>query len=623
MEDVSLFYDENTAVFAGEDGDKALLELVSKRLWQCQKDADEWYKEAIRYYDMVAGKPWTQEELAELEAKGKSPVSFNRAEVFVQAVCGLEAINRQEVRYIPRKSGSVEAGMVSEMLTSAAQYIGDDCDAEVHHSHAFADMVICGMGWTETRMRFDTNPDGDVEIVRLNPLHCMWDTRARQRNLRDARWVATVFPMSVDEVREQWPDASEQMVYSEVFAPAHFSQSTHDASNAWRYEADPSRRMIRDGDDIWVCQYQWYETESFARVRFADGIKDIPWSQWREITDRVPAYKKLPHAGPVPIRTYKRAFLAGWTVLEVQTLASHDFTLQCMTGKSDHNAGTWYGIMRNLSSPQEWINVLFSEILHIIKTNAKGGVIAERDAVDDPQQFEDTWAAADAVTWVRKGGVSEGKILPKPQAQYPTGLDRLMQYAMGMFTEVTGASLELLGLADKVQPGILEAQRKQAGITILAWAFDALRSYRRRHGRVLADYIRSYLVDERLIRVSTDKGEQYIPLVRDQLSLEYDVIVDESPSSPNEKERVFAVLQQILPMAIQAGYMPPPDLLDYIPLPTSLVERWKSAMSEQQEDPMAQIEIAARKAEIDETRASAEQKQAEAVAAQMKALRGE
>ncbi|NIV38716.1 MAG: hypothetical protein GWN58_57650, partial [Anaerolineae bacterium] len=53
-------------------------------------------------------------------------------------------------------------------------------------------------------------------------------------------------------------------------------------------------------------------------------------------------------------------------------------------------------------------------------------------------------------------------------------------------TDVSGANLELLGMADKVQAGVLEAQRKQAGMTILSWAFDSLRAYRRAHGRVLA-----------------------------------------------------------------------------------------------------------------------------------------
>ena len=56
---------------------------------------------------------------------------------------------------------------------------------------------------------------------------------------------------------------------------------------------------------------------------------------------------------------------------------------------------------------------------------------------------------------------------------------------------------------------------------------------------------------------------------------EYDVIVDDAPTSPNEKERTFAILQQLLPLIGQ--YITPQmglDILKYTPLPSSLVDKW-------------------------------------------------
>jgi hypothetical protein len=262
--------------------------------------------------------------------------------------------------------------------------------------------------------------------------------------------------------------------------------------------------------------------------------------------------------------------------------------------------------------------------MFIINTNAKGGILAEKDAFDSIAKAEEDWAASDAITWVKPGKLDS--IRDKPEAKYPMGLDRLLQFAMGMFQDVTGANLELLGLAEKVQPGVLEAQRKQAGMTILAWCFDSLRAYRKRHGRVLANFIMEFITDGRLIRVTNEQGENYRPLKQDELALEYDIIVQESPESTNERERTFAVIMELLPLMTQAGYQIPPDLADYLPLPASLIESLKEGandpMKQQVTDMAQKLEMALKQAEVAKTNAEAALKQAQAQSEQIEAMTG-
>ena len=45
------------------------------------------------------------------------------------------------------------------MLTSAAEWFRDQCDAEDEESAAFKDAITSGMGWTETRLDRSANPD--------------------------------------------------------------------------------------------------------------------------------------------------------------------------------------------------------------------------------------------------------------------------------------------------------------------------------------------------------------------------------------------------------------------------------------------------------------------------------
>ena len=596
--------------------EKEFVQDVLNKVFDCKTDTDEWRQNARHWFDYFAGDQWDEQDIMELEENGKPIVTFNRTEIFVNAVIGLEALNRHEVNYVPRKAGAIRKHAMSDLWTAAAHYVNDDSDAEVAHSHAFCDMAICGMGWSETKTDYDKNPDGDIAIEHRDPLHSYWDTRAAQRNIRDSRWRATVFPMDLDEVREEWPDKADDIVYSKLLEP-DFENRPYDASNAWRYESDNTKRGVKEGEEIWVLQFQWYETEKFYRIHMSNGVKDIPAKQWRKIIERVPAYKAFRTTGPFPKRQYKRCFICGWTLLEEQDIQADDFTLQCMTGKRNRNDNTWYGLVKNLKDPQDWVNKLFSEILYIISTNAKGGLLAEAGAFQNPQKAEREWAQADSIVWANEGAIAGSKIIPKPVNNYPVGLDRLLAFSMEMFQDVTGASLELLGLTEKVQPGVVEAQRKQAGMTILSWAFDALRHYRKTHGRVLASYIRAFIADNRLIRVANTEGmEEFVPLVRDKLALEYDIIVAESPTSTNERERVFQVLTQILPAMIKLGVKVPPELVEYLPLPANLIESWKQHVAENQQREQAQareqIATAQGQADVQKTRAEIQQRQADA-----------
>lgn len=160
-------------------------------------------------------------------------------------------------------------------------------------------------------------------------------------------------------------------------------------------------------------------------------------------------------------------------------------------------------------------------------------------------------------------------------------------------------------------------------MTILAWCFDAMRAYRKTHGRVLASYIREYISDGRLIRILGKEGEEYVKLMRDELAAEYDIVVAESPQSTNEKDRVFAVLQTIIPQMIEMGVMPPVETLDYLPLPAGLIEAWKGQLQDPQNDQkqklIEEMGMALKKAEIAKTAAEGKLKEEQAKSEPIKA----
>ena len=106
-------------------------------------------------FDFTSLRQWDDKALQILRKENRPASVFDRIAPMIDAVCGSEVANRQEVRFIPREIG--DAG-VNELVTSAVQWFRDQSDAEDEESHAFRDAVICGKRWIETRTEYNTNP---------------------------------------------------------------------------------------------------------------------------------------------------------------------------------------------------------------------------------------------------------------------------------------------------------------------------------------------------------------------------------------------------------------------------------------------------------------------------------
>lgn len=543
------------------------------------RHTSEWRQEARTNYDMASGHQWTEEERDQLEDQGKPPVVFNRIARTLNAIVGTQINNRQQASYLPRELGDV---VKNEIFTSAAEWVREECYAEDEESDSFEDMCISGMGWTDTRMDYTQDPEGKIIIDRVDPLQMYWDVSATKRNLTDAKWLLHIKPMPIDEFESRFPDA-EVSNTGDAWEGSNDDRGVRehvypqDAYNHQQSQAGRTDRVIRVG------RYQFCDYETVYRV--GPQAEEISAADFKRVKAR------LDQAGIPYIKfeksAWKQVFIAGGQQLsDVEPCPYEDGpTFRAMTYKRDRNRNTWYGIVSAMRDPQKFGNKFFAQILDILNKNSKGGVIAETSAVDDPKDIEDKWARPDAVIWVRDGAVSGQKIIPKPVGEFPAGLDRLMAFSMEAVHEVTGVNLEMLGMANREQSGILEQHRKRAGVTILAPLFDALRRYRKEHGRMLLYFIDKYISDGRLIRVVGAENEQYVPLIKQPGTREYDVIVDEAPTSPDMKERVFAILQQMLPALGKMGIPLPPEVLDYMPIPSSLITKWKELLAQSKGNP--------------------------------------
>jgi hypothetical protein len=382
--------------------------------------------------------------------------------------------------------------------------------------------------------------------------------------------------MDNEEIKAKWPG---NLVFD---LDEDGPQGVGIIRTGFRYQEDDvsadDEEMHRDQSQVW--DYQCVELEPYYRVDAGNGeIGELSTAEFSKMRKQLDAFK-LQYVKQFK-KVYYRAFFAGETLLEYDlSPCQHGFTRHCITGKRDHNKNTWYGLTRVMKDPQRWANKWLAQIMHIINTNAKGGLLAEENAFVDPRKAQDEWSSPDSVTLLKEGGLT--KVKEKGMAAYPSGLAQLMEFALNSLPQVTGINLEALGLANRDQANVLEQSRKQAAYGLLAPVFDSLRRYRKMQGKVLLYFITEYISDGRLIKINGVGSEQYIPLTKAPDAVTFDIIVDQSPSAPDVKTQTWSVLENIIPAMIKAGYPIPPDILQYAPLPSGLIQAWQKFMLEQQ-----------------------------------------
>jgi hypothetical protein len=453
----------------------------------------------------------------------------------------------------------------------------------------------------------DVLSEGVPAGQRIDPLEMFPDPAARKRNLTDARYCIRVKFVDSDEFQDITGQTEENTNLAELVSEEDDVLTVIEEPQDYRSTstADSSRRARKP-----VAEYEFWQRETQMAVQAKDyGQTTMEMHEWK-VYESLLKRAKVPYkATPVKKKVFYKAVIANGQVAELKRSPYQEgFTYHSITGKRDRNKGVFYGVGRSILDPQRWVNKFFSTILYSLMTNAKGGLLAEEDAFTDARKAEAEWANPAAITWLRKGALQQGKIQDKPQAKYPEGMDRLMTFSMNAIPQVTGMNAELMGLADRVQAGVVEAQRKQSAMAVLAWAFDAMRRYYRSMGRQMAAYVRDYMDEGTLILVHGEQGRQYVPLVKKQLALVYDVVVDEAPTSVNQKERTWAVLETLIPQMLQAGMKMPKEILDYSPLPTDLAEKWKKAL---EPDPQSQqLQAGTMKATLDKLMAEVQKLQA-------------
>ena len=524
-------------------------------------------------------------------------VQFNRVKPYVNAVKGFMAQNRKRGKYVARTDVAPLQDQLSKYSNSLKDYLLENANGAQVETQQDGDQLVAGYGALETNLTYadghaTTDPNGEVQMGRLDPLAVGWDHTARATNLLDARYVyykeiynldvaKALFNDSEDDDFEPISEEEDEGVYS-YFDGGNYDKERVSEGVEWSDKEDK---------EVKVYFYQWYQVEPFYRCdnpiealtnpeskargqmtleRIANEIESDddmfafdPTSEVLSFDKKVKTELEEAFGEYVEIFEYNRkvfytAVLSGDHVFTAtRSVSQQAFTIQFKTGDFDSKNQIWTGMVNSMKDPSIYYNKSLTELMFTIGANSKGGVLVESDAVEDIQEFESMYAKTDAVVIVEPGALSGNKIKPKKEPFSPTGYEGVISLVDASFAEVNGIDKSFLGSSEnKMQTAALARQQVKQVTSALACYFDSGVLFQKTHSRIMLDLMRIYAEnnDGGLFRILGEDGAQeFVAISSDKLSGEYDVSIVEAPQTQEEKLEFAELLSNMADKLMAVG----------------------------------------------------------------------
>jgi hypothetical protein len=545
------------AFVANDDPEKqALARRVMRHIQGAMGGVNKWRGAAREDYRYYYGHQWPDLDRMKMEQLRRPALTFNEIGNKVDAISGIERLNRSDVRIVSRPFDSdIMHDVAGELATEACATVEDMCDGEMEDSQVIKDALICGLGTVEIFMNYDIDEDGVVEKRQFDNMEFVWDQKARQTNLVDRQWCGRVKNWSRRDFGKRWPGMLDRVDTSSVYyqedaiekyemVTPYYSIQNERANPA--LDAQPTTAVA----NIPVVQYQWIDQVPVYRIadpNNPDQLISLSEEQWDAMLTKSKLSGTPPPKAVRQLRgIYKQVFVAMGVVLEDPIVLPGDFTLKAITGQWDSDRKLWYGIVRGLKDPQSTLNKAISSLVVEYITNSKGGVIYKTGTFADSVMAKNQWAQPDAWIEANRDADLDRDIKPRqPQqvSQFPT---MLFEESKNSMTRISGVSDEMAGIATGDQTGPTIDKRLQSSLMILGWLWDNISRYKRDVTQTILEFVREYWSHGQFIKVGGDFNAQSIPLLKSDLPLKYDMVMDQSVRyNPNLKARVWQDLLQI------------------------------------------------------------------------------
>lgn len=523
--------------------------------------------------DFFAGQQWDERDLALLKASRRPALTINQILRTVSNVMGEQIFNRTDIAFRPRNEGATSE--IADALTKVFMQISDNNQLAWLRSDMFADGIITGRGYLDMRLDFTDSLQGEIRFSPLNPRNVLPDADADQLDPDTWSDVVVTKWLSPDEIELLYSKKDADLLrgkmdggfyspYSvDAFDERERFGGMDDKVRAWT--ADPGydqRRTIR----VIERQHKKLDKiEHFVNLKTGD-MRPIP-SSWtpEQITQHLAQ-------NPDMTVTKKLVHRIRWTVVADNVVLHDDWSpykhFSVIPYFPYFRRGRTIGLVENLIGPQEMLNKVSSQELHVVNTTANSGWKVKTGTLRNMTiaELENRGSQTGLVVEVDDlDGID--KIQPN---QVPSGLDRISYKAEEHIKTISGVSDYQTGFAREDVSAKSVQANKASGSTNTAKVMDNLNRTDFFIARNVLDCIQEFYSEERLVVITTDRLANTTESIRvnqptpegaflnDLTVGEYAVVVTNQPERDTFEDSQF---DQALALRMDAGVQIPDRFL--------------------------------------------------------------
>ena len=521
------------------------------------------------------GNQWDPADVATLDDEGRPALTINTILPTINAVLGEQRTRRADVQFKPRGNGVQET---ADVLTKLYLQIADNNKMEWLESQVFADGLIQDRGYYDVRIDFKDHIQGEVRVTTKDPLDILIDPDAKEYDPKTWNEIFETKWMSLDQIEEQYGQeqadrlrvsaeygdtmGQDSVEYEETRYGDTYSGVEYNQSATTNPEENRQVRAIR------VIERQYYQLKDcmYYVDEVTGDMRTVPqhWSKRKR--------EKFADDFGLDILSRKDRKVR-WTVTADKVVLHDDWSpYDCFTIVPYFpywRRGRPFGMVRNLISPQEQLNKISSQELHIVNTTANSGWIVETGSLQGmtADDLEEHGAETGLVLEYNRGSSPPAKIQAN---QIPTGLDRISQKAALNIKQISGIGDAMLGMDSPEVSGVAIRAKQNRGATMIQVPLDNLIKTRQYLAEHILFMIQRFYTEERIVQITDDSGPtpRQVPLrlnavtpegriVNDLTLGEYDVVIDSMPARDNFDEVQFAEAIELR----SAGVPIPDDLI--------------------------------------------------------------